>query len=111
MDYLVYTLLGMWSVGCIGGALYWAISNILTPYDRAVGFMVLFTGLPIAAFMGLLPWAVLADMQSPDLATLKKGEWTCSQTRIVNGMMPVVSGKTTTMVPTTSTECIQYSRL
>ncbi|MEO0828843.1 MAG: hypothetical protein AAFY03_00080 [Pseudomonadota bacterium] len=110
MIWIVYVLSAMWSIGWVGFPIFGGIALLKDEFDRGMGFAVLLIGTPLGAVFAVLPWEGIAAQSSPDLATLKKGEWACTQTKIVNSMMPVSNGKTTTMVPTTSSVCVQYSR-
>jgi hypothetical protein len=66
-------------------------------------------GLPMGAVMAVLPWGFIQDSQSPDLAVLKKGQWACTATRLETTLMPISTGKSTILVPTTHSVCIAYS--
>jgi hypothetical protein len=105
-----FTILGvMWSIGWVALAI-WAAAFLIAEGEWVPGILAALIGFPIAIFVALLPWAIAQDIASPDLATLKKGEWACSATRTETTMMPITSGKTTTMVPTTRSVCTAYVR-
>lgn len=72
-----------------------------------IGFCVLF---PLSAVIAALPFALILESRSPNLAVLKKNEWACTSTRTETFLMPVVSGNNTTMVPSVRSVCIRYSR-
>lgn len=106
---LVYGLSALWSIGCIGGIIL-LIWYMINQTEYGIAFALFFLGLPFAVLLAILPWAAIADFKSEDLAVLKKNAWACTATRTETTMMPVTTGKTTVMVPTTTTVCIQYSR-
>lgn len=107
---LVYILSAAWSLGCIAAVI--AIVAYLwgdeTPIMAGVVGLI---GLPFAAVLALLPWAAIDDMQSPDLVTLKKGDWACSAQHTETGSTVMSTGKTTMVLPTSHSVCDQYSRL
>ena len=104
-----YILASMWLVGCVVAPL-WAAIVTWQDDDNLICFLVLSIGLPLGCLLGILPWALIAENRSPDLATLKKNEWVCSASHVESSTTYVMSGKI--MVPITSndTVCDQYNR-
>lgn len=99
----------MWAAGCIlvASAIAWSL------YDNGDWGMFAVTcllGLPVAFMLAGVPWYFIWDSQSPVLVELHKGEWACTASRTQNSVMPITTGKVTTMVPTVTSVCIQYSR-
>jgi hypothetical protein len=58
---------------------------------------------------GWLLFAIYLDAQSP-VFELRKDEWTCKQTAQETRLTPMVVGKTTILMPSTSTVCVNYQR-
>lgn len=106
---LIYGLSALWSLGCIGLSV-WSIVWTLRENEWVMAAVAGFIGLPIAALLAIMPWAFIAQTQSPNLAVLKKNEWVCTETRTETTMMPVATGRTTTIVPTIHSVCIVYAR-
>lgn len=100
---------GIWSLGCALGVL--ALLKFYFEEGDIAAIAFGLVGAVTGVILGLIPWAIYEDATSPDLTTLKKGEWVCTETRVVNSMMAVSTGKTTTVVPTTRSECINYGRV
>lgn len=109
MTYLFYFLAAAWSLTIIGAWLY-ATAEM---WDESIGIGVIFTFVvgPLAFLMACLPWAIMQDETSPDLVTLKKGEWACVSQHSETTMVPISTGKTTTLVPQTNSVCDQYGRI
>lgn len=110
MYYFTLLLCCFWSAGCFGLPLWGAWTMIQDSYDRGTGIATLLIGWPIGCFLATLPWTLIAQEQSPDLATLKKNEWFCTAHHTVVTTTMVMSGKV--MVPVTSSHqvCDQYNR-
>ena len=106
---VVVFLCVMWAVGILTGAIILLKSGV-EDFTRLGAAVMGCIGIPIAVLIAAMPMVYVMDQQSPDLAVLKKNEWMCSETRTETIMMPVVSGNTTTMVPSVQSVCIQYSR-
>jgi hypothetical protein len=88
----------MFAVGVIGFAL-WAIAFIFMEADNLLITIAAFlTGLPIACLLAFIPFAMIADAESPILVSLRKGEWECTASH------RVFVGKTLV------TKCDQYNR-
>jgi len=62
------------------------------------------------AVFGSVGWAGWSDSQRPTIE-LKKDDWTCSRTEIRTSLMSVVSDKSTIMVPTAQSVCMEYRRV
>lgn len=50
------------------------------------------------------------DRSQSQTIRLNANEWVCSRTEVVTHMQPTQTGKTATIVPITSTECVSYER-
>lgn len=106
---IVYILAGLWSLGCLIGLLALCASMVFDyggPNWFGLALSLTF-GIPVAFLLGIAPWALLAYQASPDLVTLKKVDWACSAS--VESTTYVQSGNV--LVPVTSEDCVQYSRL
>jgi hypothetical protein len=100
----------MWSIGCTIG-LIGVIWITIDDRDYGLTALALFLGGPVAIIIGALPWMFLEDASSPNLATLKKGEWVCTNSHTVVTGVPISTGKTTTIMPQSHKVCDSYTRL
>jgi len=107
---IIYGLSALWAAGCVIAPL---VGTYYLWQDDGRWMAALFfaIGLPVGAVLAVLPWWAIAGTKSPDLATLKKGQWACTASRLETTMMPVSTGKTTMLVPTTYSVCVTYSKL
>jgi hypothetical protein len=60
--------------------------------------------------LSIVLWAMFADSQSPNLATLKKNAWFCSEKHTEIYTTYVKSGNSTVPVTNTRIVCDQYNR-
>lgn len=102
---IIYGLSVLWSSACIIAPL-WAAWLLWQDNEPGMSLACFGLGLPLMAFMAALPWAFIHDSQSPDLATLKKGQWACTGSHDETTMILV--GKV--IVPQHRTVCDAYSR-
>lgn len=110
MIYCAYFLSALWSVGCVVIPLWAGFSLVQDRCDRGLGISVLLVGFPLGCLFAMAPWAFIADIQSPNLATLKKGQWVCSQSHQVTSTTYVKSGSVLVPVTNTNRVCDQYRR-
>lgn len=71
-----YTFAVLWSAGCVIGAVS-AIYYCFKDESIILGILAVCLLLPLCLLLAALPWAFAADMNSPDLVTLKKNEFEC----------------------------------
>ena len=109
MIYVFYILAGGWTVTLLLCAL-WVIS-VGWEEGLLFGLLGTFVVAPLVALFAAAPWFIWADEQSPNLTTLKKGQWACVASHSETVMMPISTGKTTTLVPQSTIVCDQYSRI
>lgn len=109
MEYLLYILAGGWSLTLTICAI-WGIAEGWSD-SALMGLISTFVIGPLVGFIAAAPWLIWSDAESPDLVTLKKHEWVCVARHSETTMMPIATGKTTTMVPQTTEVCDQYSRI
>lgn len=98
-------LMVMWSAGCVGLTVY-LVWFLFDEGDNGMAVAALLLGLPFAVVIAALPWGVMADIRSPDLVTLKKGDWGCTTSHSETSM--ILAGKV--LVPTTRRVCDGYGR-
>ncbi|WP_148282930.1 hypothetical protein [Pseudogulbenkiania sp. NH8B] len=65
--------------------------------------------LVIAVLMLIAGVAVWQDAQSPHFQ-LKKSDWVCTREKLETILMPVSTGNSTTLIPETSSVCVEYRR-
>jgi len=115
MEYFGYGLAGLWSLGCFGLPLWgaWHFSFGLEKYDREYGMSAALLLLiwPLGCFMAFLPWMAMDAAASPNLETLKKAEWACSESHTETRRGAVSTGKITIPTTTHLTVCDQYNRI
>jgi hypothetical protein len=87
----------MFAVGAIGTVI-WAVWLLIEENSWGLDLGVFLIGLPIACLLAFIPFAMIADAESPILVALKKGEWECTASH------RVFVGKTLV------TKCDQYNR-
>lgn len=109
LNAIAAVLAAMWSLGCVGGPLWMAVTSIREG-DRAIGLACLTIGFPVGSLLACLPWAFMTQANSPDLVTLKKNEWACVASHTQTTMVASSTGKITTMIPVTTTICDAYGR-
>lgn len=63
----------------------------------------------IVIVLGLFVLTMYDRSQSQPIR-LNTNEWVCSRTEVITYMQPTQTGKITTIVPITSTECVSYER-
>jgi len=105
----VYALSAMWAVGCFVLPL-WGAWVFFREGDTAPALGVLFIVFPLCVLMGAAPWAFIKQGASPDLATLKKNEWVCTEAHYVTTTTYVKSGSVLVPVTSRSEVCDQYNR-
>lgn len=109
LNYFAVVLAAMWSLGCFFLPLK-GVYHLWQDNETALCLALLLIGWPLCIVIGILPWMVYAENQSPDLATLKKNEWTCSQSHTVVTTTMIMAGKTMVPVVTSHQECDQYNK-
>ena len=112
MNFLIYFcfLIGaMFSAGCVLIPLY-GVYLLWKNNEIGIAIFTLVIAWPLTVLIAYMPWIIYADIQSPNLAILKKNEWFCSQKHSVVTTTIIPSGKI--MIPITSVHdvCDQYSR-
>jgi len=109
MIYLFYLLAVLWSLGCFIIPLIMGIS-MFADREPALGATLILLGWPAGCLFAYVPWALISEAQSPDLATLKKSEWVCAQSHPVTTTTYIMTGKVLVPVTNTHQECDQYNR-
>lgn len=71
-----YILAGMWTAGCTLAPLWATIC--LWRDEPSLSLVTLFVGLPLGVLIGVFPWGMMQDAESPELASLRKGQWVCT---------------------------------
>ena len=99
---ILYLLSALWSFGCIALPLYMVVT-LWRDGDHILSVILAAIALPIAFLLGAVPWALIAEQASPDLAVLKREEWVCANSTTTY----VIVGKV--LAPTT--RCIEYRRI
>ncbi len=100
MTTILYIFATMWAVGILALAGYF----LFPLEDRLVKAVAVCFVVPIASFMIFVPFSVIHRKDSPILATLRKGEWSCTDSRVATSMVMV--GKV--MFPRTTRVCVEY---
>lgn len=70
-------------------------------------------GIAVVIIAGMC-WYAAHEQALDDAApqfTLSKREWFCSASHVQTVLIPIMAGKVTTFVPSTTTICTQYNRL
>ena len=102
---LIQILSVMFSLGCVGGTLFFGY-YLWTDREKMFSLLIIFIGLPVACLVAALPWALLDRAGRPDLATLKKLEWHCTDSH--QEVTVVTTGRV--VVPINQSVCDQYER-
>ena len=105
----LFGLAALWAIGIVAGTVLF-LNYMRADSGPVVAGVLTAIGLPTALVIAAMPALFIMSENSPTLAVLKKNEWVCSETRTENFMMPVVSGSSTTMVPSTRSVCVVYTR-
>lgn len=109
MEYFAAFVAGLWSLGCFCLPLY-AVWYLWTDREEGLALATLLIGWPIGVILSIVPWAIFADSQSSDLATLKKNAWFCSEKHSEVYTTYVKSGNSTVPITNTRIVCDQYNR-
>jgi hypothetical protein len=109
MIYVAYFMATLWTAGCFSLPL-WVTLTLFEEGDKAGALAALCIGWPLGCLLGLLPWALIMEEESPDLATLKKAQWYCAQSHEETTTTFVMVGKV--MVPHYNRRivCDEYKR-
>lgn len=78
---------------------------------RTAGFalievLIVLTIVGILAGLGIGAWR---NTEAP-VIELRKNEWSCTKTEQRTHLQPMPAGKAMTVIPMTSTECVEYKR-
>lgn len=115
MLYVVYLFAAGWTLTIVAiwfGALVQSVADALRGYEGwFVPALLFFVVGPLVLLLAGLPWAIIEDASRPVLDTLHKGDWSCASSRNSTTVVPISSGKTTTIDPITSSVCEQYVRI
>ena len=76
MIIFAYILATMFSIGII--IIYINLTLLCFKFSKLQGSVSLLCGAGLTVILCAMPFVVLSYIQSPNLATLKKAEWTCS---------------------------------
>lgn len=109
MSAVLYALAGLFTIGCVVGPLGCAV-YVFRDGERMIAALIFFIVWPVACLLGALPWGLIADAKSPDLATLKKSDWICSASHPETTTTYVKSGNVLTPITSHRQVCDQYSR-
>lgn len=109
MEYVFYFFAAGWSLAIAAAWIFMLFE--LCGDSLLAGSLMIFVGGPLFFVMAALPWAFWSEQSSPDLVTLKKDAWACVASHTETTMVPISTGKTTTMVPQMHSVCDQYGRV
>lgn len=108
---VAYALLVAWTILCFG-AVIWIVGAVSDDYGSpGYAVVALVVAGSVGFPLGLAPWYYLNEYRSPVLATLKKGEWICSTSRVENSVGVVVIDGKVGVAPAVESVCIQYSKV
>ena len=103
MMILWYILAAMWSIGMLSLVITFTYSVWDDVSENIFGILATIgIGVPTALFLVFVPWALIHDAESPNLATLKKANWVCNSSH-----QEIIPGKT----PMMKTVCDNYFRI
>ena len=106
----------LWALACLaalGGVLWKVWSEDFGdgwPGNLIASMVALFIA-AFASFLGTGPLALMQYSASPDLATLKKHEWACTDEVQTTTYIANRVGDVTVMQPVTTSECVNYSKV
>jgi ABC-type siderophore export system fused ATPase/permease subunit len=105
----LHVLAAMFALGCFGGTL-WLARSVADEESRLGAALALLVGIPLAVFIGALPFVLIAQGASPNLVTLKKNEWACTSahTQVVTSY--TMSNRTMIPIVTSHKVCDAYGR-
>lgn len=109
MIYFFMALATLWSAFCFLAPLYGFI-NLWMENDKALSLLLLCIVWPLCIILAFIPWQFYIQEKSPDLVTLKKNEWFCSQQHSEVTTSMIMTGKVMVPVTTTHEVCDQYNR-
>lgn len=109
MTVVLYILAAMFSLGC-AAATVWLLYTLWQEESPVAAVIAGLIGVPLAVFLVALPFFIIAKRNSPVLATLHKGEWTCTAMHHATTTTYVMSGKVLIPITTSHSVCDEYRR-
>lgn len=78
-------------------------------FDDALGWIIVTSTVVVVVLIAWIFWSVWSDSQRPTFE-LKRDDWICTKSENHTRLQPTLAGKVTTLVPVTTTVCIEYTR-